>query len=107
MERKYLAYDHLPPKGFGYFVWEDKNGITWELFGSAKDLPKDIYEKWRKESLLPLFKKDKIAQPEGLTYAMPRGITSTAMHYCIAVLFFIEIQESKVSMRCSVAARLF
>ena len=63
MKRRYLAYDHLPPKGFGYFVWEDKDGVTWQLFGSAKDLPKEIYDKWRKQSLLPLFEKHNIAQP--------------------------------------------
>ena len=61
MKRKYLAYDHLPPKGFGYFVWEDEEGVFWQLFGSAKDLPKDVYDKWRKQSLLPLFKKYNIA----------------------------------------------
>jgi len=35
---------------------------------------------------------------------MPRGITSTAMHYIIAVLFFIEIYQRIVSMQCIVAA---
>ena len=61
MKRRYLAFDNLPPKGFGYFVWEDKNVVAWQLFGSAKDWPKDIYEKWREENPLPLFKKHNIA----------------------------------------------
>ena len=61
MKRKYLLYDHLPPKGFGYFLWEDEDGVTWHMFGSAKDLPKEIYDKWRKQSLLPLFEKHNIA----------------------------------------------
>lgn len=61
MKRKYLAYDHLPPRGFGYFVWEDENGDVWHLLGSAKNLPKGAYDKWRKQNLLPLFKKHNVA----------------------------------------------
>jgi hypothetical protein len=61
MKRKYLEYDHLPSRGFGYFVWEDENGDVWHLLGSAKNLPKGAYDKWRKQNLLPLFKKHNIA----------------------------------------------
>lgn len=60
MKRRYLVDDHLPPSGFGYFVWQDENGDMWHMLGSAKDLPKDMYDKWRKQSLLPLFKKHNI-----------------------------------------------
>ncbi len=61
MKRKYLEDDHLPPSGFGYFVWQDENGDVWHLLGSAKNLPKGAYDKWRQQNLLPLFKKHNIA----------------------------------------------
>jgi len=50
--------DSLPPRGYGTFYWTDKDGVSWVMpAGSAKDLPKDKYDKWLKENPLPLFKK--------------------------------------------------
>ncbi len=50
-------WDSLPASGYGYFYWTDQNDTNWWLLGSAKNLPKEIYDKWVKENPLPLFEQ--------------------------------------------------
>tara|TARA_Y100001972_G_C7625179_1_gene313582 strand:- start:704 stop:907 length:204 start_codon:yes stop_codon:yes gene_type:complete len=41
---------------FGEFYWEDADGQGWSLFGSIKDLPKDLLDDLLKKYPTPLEK---------------------------------------------------